>query len=398
MRLDQVESTLVVRSEGHPHSVKVVSQNPLRLDGVERWAIHALAHGEHKPDDLQLIARLDGANLERQFSPVGTCIYCGANAYSSLRARLGAEHVIPESLGGKLLLNEASCENCERLINRFETFCAKHVFENLRYALGVTGKKGSVRRSKRRMTDTVAFWRQGKGELAEISIKSMPQRIVVPLPQVPGVMHPHRSRASAVLRYALYEFYSKDGLQEFCKLHNAEDVVIRSNGVKIEPFMRLIAKIAHSYAVARLGLGGFDPLLKDFILGNNQFDASYLIGASRIQWSSPDRHYIHLGLEKHRNHRFWVCRVQLFADFGLPEYIVFVGQIKGGKKIAPVSMRSETRWGLPKNDISTNLSKWPTNPLFVHPHDSEDSLIHLTFGTEGHADELDILLNTTGKS
>ena len=37
------------------------------------------------------------------------CIYCGANVYSSARAALGEEHIIPLGNGGTLTLPYASC-------------------------------------------------------------------------------------------------------------------------------------------------------------------------------------------------------------------------------------------------------------------------------------------------
>src|SRR4051812_30550232 len=49
------------------------------------------------------------------------CIYCGASVYSSTRKALGKEHIVPEGTGGTLILENASCKECERIINTSET-------------------------------------------------------------------------------------------------------------------------------------------------------------------------------------------------------------------------------------------------------------------------------------
>ena len=44
---------------------------------------------------------------------VGQCIYCGSEP-------IGEEHIIPQGVGGTLVLGKASCGDCEETINRFE--------------------------------------------------------------------------------------------------------------------------------------------------------------------------------------------------------------------------------------------------------------------------------------
>src|SRR5216684_6936002 len=52
------------------------------------------------------------------YSPVGKCIYCGETKLPPGILRFGDEHIIPFSMGGTLILREASCKRCEKLINR----------------------------------------------------------------------------------------------------------------------------------------------------------------------------------------------------------------------------------------------------------------------------------------
>jgi HNH endonuclease len=58
----------------------------------------------------------------------GRCIYCGSPRYREKDNRkLGEEHVIAESLGGSLIIEEASCEECEGKIPTKEIVVAHRV-------------------------------------------------------------------------------------------------------------------------------------------------------------------------------------------------------------------------------------------------------------------------------
>ena len=51
------------------------------------------------------------------YPPVGQCIYCGTTTLPAGVKRFGDEHVIPLALGGNLILREAACGKCEKIIN-----------------------------------------------------------------------------------------------------------------------------------------------------------------------------------------------------------------------------------------------------------------------------------------
>src|SRR5258708_5558655 len=55
---------------------------------------------------------------------------------------------------------------------------------------------------------------------------------------------------------------------EFVKAKGAKSAEVATS-IKPQQFSRVLAKIAHSYAVARLGLNGFTPVLVDLIHGWN---------------------------------------------------------------------------------------------------------------------------------
>ena len=57
--------------------------------------------------------------MPNHFYPsVRHCIYCGETKLLAGVSKFGDEHIIPLALGGNLILPEASCKICERIINR----------------------------------------------------------------------------------------------------------------------------------------------------------------------------------------------------------------------------------------------------------------------------------------
>jgi hypothetical protein len=64
-----------------------------------------------------------------RFRPAWKCIYCGA---TGKKVRLGKEHVIPFSMGGKLVLPRASCFECAKKTRDIETYIGRKAFGNFR--------------------------------------------------------------------------------------------------------------------------------------------------------------------------------------------------------------------------------------------------------------------------
>jgi len=97
-------------------------------------------------------------------------------------------------------------------------------------------------------------------------------------------------------------------------------------------FMQMIAKIAHSYAVAEWGFHSFRPLLLDLIVGNSQ-TASYWVGGNGpVRPNDPEGlHRIELKRELLLATEYVVAYIRLFCNFGAPEYRVVVGTWSEGR-------------------------------------------------------------------
>jgi hypothetical protein len=83
------------------------------------------------------------------------CIYCGAKVYSSTRAALGEEHIIPEGIGGTLILLNASCNECEKRINVSESKMINTMFAAPRMHSGVSTRRPRQKEKQRLIVDGV---------------------------------------------------------------------------------------------------------------------------------------------------------------------------------------------------------------------------------------------------
>jgi len=98
-------------------------------------------------------------------------------------------------------------------------------------------------------------------------------------------------------------------------------------GVSAETFGRMLAKIAHAFAVATLGLHGFTPFLPPVIIGQPPYRLGRFVGSGMIEeQKSKERHEIRLTLMKDlRGTDLIMVRIRLFGDRGCPSHYVVAG-------------------------------------------------------------------------
>jgi hypothetical protein len=106
---------------------------------------------------------------------------------------------------------------------------------------------------------------------------------------------------------------------------------------------RMLAKIAHAYAVAELGMHNFRPLLLDIILNRPPLYVAHYVGGIR-DVEPPmgnDLHEISIDKSELGGGRYVVVKIQLFADRKLPVYYVVAGELpENSKEVAGDSSRN----------------------------------------------------------
>jgi len=86
----------------------------------------------------------------------------------------------------------------------------------------------------------------------------------------------------------------------------------------------MLAKIAHAYAVAELGLDSFTPFLSDIILNKSPMYIGHYVGGLRHDEKGDDLH--HIEISNFGAKRYVVVEIRLFANRTLPLYVVVVGE------------------------------------------------------------------------
>jgi len=88
----------------------------------------------------------------------------------------------------------------------------------------------------------------------------------------------------------IWTYYDKDAVTKLQAKHKAKEGKIRIAAVQPLQFFRMIAKIAHSFAVAEFGVGKFKPLVTDLILGRSDNIEHFLGGQFVDIPATPNLH------------------------------------------------------------------------------------------------------------
>jgi hypothetical protein len=249
--------------------------------------------------------------------PISACVYCGVTHYREKDdRRLGDEHVIPESLGGNLILDHAACENCERRVNLFEQPILKSVLYAPRVHLGIRRKPRKRGEEKITVDATV----NGKDIKLTLPLKRMPVMLFFLMMESPGLLIGRPSHFGAMNGVWMKPFF-KDGPKIPLGLQSMASPVLDTF-----KFMQFLAKIAHCYAFSVLG-NGFTPLLREIILSDPTTPNFDLIGGN----SSPgdptnNLHELDLGWQACYGMDYAIVRIRMFSNLGAPTYRVIAGR------------------------------------------------------------------------
>lgn len=261
---------------------------------------------------------------------IGRCVYCTDD-----NPPLTEEHIVPAGLGGEQTLTNASCEKCQKIINReIETPCLQWMFRDIRY------KRHLGRRRAKERPKTLPILKS-RSEHAEVQDKNAWKNKEVPYNHHPTLLAMPIFRRPGIFHHGpepLAPYSGEFALWTHIEPHDQDE--IDSGGALVQmkfginEFCRLVAKIAHCCAVAHFGVDGFTPWLTDFIRGLDRRQQWHLIG-SKLETDPADSkaNVIEFGqLRDEQKKHLIVCSVRIFAHLGAPTYIAVVGK----KNLRPV--------------------------------------------------------------
>jgi hypothetical protein len=92
-----------------------------------------------------------------------------------------------------------------------------------------------------------------------------------------------------------------------------------------EAFNRVLAKVAHAYIVAEVGLGNFEAMLPSKILDNSDAPRRHIGGGEYPPPASDNLHEMEIE-PKNPGHDWIIVRIRLLAYYGTPIYRVVSGR------------------------------------------------------------------------
>lgn len=258
------------------------------------------------------------------YPPVGHCIYCGETKLPIGEDRFTDEHIIPLGIGGNLILPEASCTICQRLINnQIETPILQHEWRAFRDRKGFPSRKKKARATRTHIPAT-------RVDGSRLSIPIQDHSTPVPLYR----FHEPRLLSKRVIPTLNHHWTMSilaSGDEETAMQRKYSDWNKQHEFItRPHLFARMLAKIGYSYTVAEYGAPpAFTPFAPQIILGISE-DWTELVGGSlefplpipggdhvtniSIRGTGPDTGYI-------------LVEIRLFSQIVMPLYWVVVGQV-----------------------------------------------------------------------
>lgn len=248
--------------------------------------------------------------------PPGRCIYCPSPGTTN-------EHIIPQSLGGRLVLQRASCEDCRKITSEFERVVTREMYWPLRLKLGFVGSR---KHRKERPTHWLGVLQDGdKIEDMAFEVGKFPRVYATMKFASPGILRnePPNDRNPQM------SFLIKGDENEvaaFMKELGVGRLKITST-LQWGPFARMIAKICHAFAVSVVGLEGIDFYLPPLIRGKSDHLAQF-VGGVDLEDESLVPPVDLLVTERVVNGQpHLIARTTIFRDRRFPTYEAIVGRI-----------------------------------------------------------------------
>jgi len=255
---------------------------------------------------------------------VKQCIYCG-----DTNSKLTREHILPRGLGGNValagqtqafVLQKATCELCRRITSLIENDCLR---ANRDYARARLGFKRKDRQPPK--MEMIFDLPDGSTGRTNVDADDVLGPITIPSYYEAGALS-NRSfpDSPAPCDYHMIVVASARG--EILEQSPRVGVELRCDS---KMFARMLAKIALGAAVARFGIKGFQPTVRNFILRDQNEGGHWVggfAGAERRPLPSTQLHRIRVMTRTLAAGTFIIVEVQLFAQHGAPTNYVVVGK------------------------------------------------------------------------
>lgn len=252
---------------------------------------------------------------QRRYPPLGYCMYCLASG-----VKLSEEHLIPDSLGGRLTLRDSVCERCQMLTGQPEQATLNREFQVPKTLLAL--KRRRARGKGPGQLPSVHLQRDDEAQEsggAALRPGNFPRTFTLPAFDPPGLLAGIDRQAASQPTHFIT-----------CRLQvgTVRDENVASTCALPDPaaFARSVAKWAYGYAVAERALGDCDSSgIRALLLGERN-DVFNFVGSADASHAA-DRSALH-NLRLQRRDGFLTVLLNLLGSAGMPPYEVVMGAIE----------------------------------------------------------------------
>jgi hypothetical protein len=239
------------------------------------------------------------------------------------------EHIIPFGLGGRWVLPGASCKRCAAITGSFEGTVQRTMLGPLRLFYSLPTRRPKDRPEK--LPLKVRVTPASDWSFVDVDQDVYPFLVLFPLLEVPDELSgdvTEGERGAKAKRHWIRIASVREWqphLESLCQELRVTSIE-PTGTVRVPEFIRMIAKIGHAYAVARLGPNAFSPFLPSIILGEDLSNVVQFIGGNPTDDpSGRNLHELNLGLFP-QDPGLVAVSIRLFAVLGTPTYFVAVGR------------------------------------------------------------------------
>ncbi|MFN2258324.1 MAG: HNH endonuclease [Parasphingopyxis sp.] len=270
-----------------------------------------------------------GKYEQRTIPSPGLCIYCRKPFPPD---ELTNEHVIPFALGhNTLIYKKSSCRPCAETIQPYEQAVLREQLGTFR--LQVDAPSRTNRKDRSKSVDLPFIEVDATGKV----IRNLGTRTFM-LGDAPLALNlwqlsePRIMRTDAIDGDDVGEPWSYTDTHVAIRISEevrqdtgAVHVAMKVGEVNRNHFLRFLAKAAHAYTTAELGIDGFEPFLNDIILNRDNDLSKYVGGTLPDAPHKVDPAYTTLIALGSANGLLAV-RLQFYPILGSPAYAVVVGE------------------------------------------------------------------------
>jgi hypothetical protein len=290
-------------------SVFPAAESPLRLNNG-----HRCCYSSHH---LSMKLAITSTRSPRVYPAVFRCIYCGTTG-----AGLSREHIIPAGLGGGLILLKASCETCREITSAAETTCLRRMYLPYRHYMGM------VRHPEDVLPTVPLLLDYDPRTPKYVPLNQHPTMFLVPeFREAPGWL---TGKPLTTQWEVGYRVHGGEALHANLRSHALGHRTVGIN-FDLDAYVRMLAKSAHSFLVAEIGLDAFKSELPALILGRAPELASRLVGSNQSAAYPPEgedsAHQVAWGPIPYRGQILAGVRICLFAEHGAAACCIIGGAV-----------------------------------------------------------------------